>query len=593
MPRLLIAFLIALLPSPATAAAAAGPPNVILIVTDDQGYGDLGATGNPVIRTPNIDELAAGSASMTTFYVSPVCAPTRASLMTGRYNYRTRVVDTWIGRAMMEPDEVTVAEVLRDAGYATGIFGKWHLGDCYPMRAMDQGFETSLVHRGGGIGQPSDPAGGERKYTDAVLFRDGERVETTGYCTDVYFDAAAEWIASAHESGAPFFAYIATNAPHGPFHDVPKDLYDAYAATDLGNAAFPQAPGHPLPLETNEDRRARIFAMITNIDDNVGRIMARLDELGQRENTLVVFMVDNGPNGRRFVAGMRGQKGEVYEGGIRSPFFAHWPARLTPGVSSDRVAAHIDVMPTILDACGVAPPGGIALDGRSVLPLLEGRDVDWPDRPIVIQSHRGNEPRRYHHVAVRTRGWKLVHPSGFGRESFDGEPAFELYDMRADPLEEHDVSSVRPAMVERLRAAYDAWFDDVSRTRSDNYAPPRIHLGSPREPRTVLTRQDWRQLVGRGWGDYSLGRWLVRVERPGPYTIACVLHRVPEEATTATLELNGTRYTRPVEAGATNVVFDDVELPVGPGGLVVTIGHGASLVGPLRVAVTANEQPGE
>ena len=178
----------------AQAQNAAQRPNVILIMTDDQGRGDFSCMENPVLKTPHLDKLAEGAAWMTRFYVSPVCAPTRACLMTGRYNYRTRAIDTYIGRAMMEPDEVTVAEVLRDAGYATGIFGKWHLGDCYPMRAMDQGFEETLVHRGGGIGQPGDPPGGESKYTDPVLFHNGEQVQTKGYCTDVYFDSAMKWI---------------------------------------------------------------------------------------------------------------------------------------------------------------------------------------------------------------------------------------------------------------------------------------------------------------------------------------------------------------------------------------------------------------
>ncbi|MCG6920480.1 MAG: sulfatase-like hydrolase/transferase, partial [Acidobacteria bacterium] len=173
-------------------------PDVILIVTDDQGYGDLGVKGNPLVRTPHIDAMAARSAEMTRFYVSPVCAPTRASLMTGRYNYRTRAIDTFVGRAMMEPGEVTLAEILRDSGYRTGIFGKWHLGDAYPMRPIDQGFEEALVHRGGGIGQPSDPPGGEGKYTDAVLFHNGRQVSTEGYCTDVYFDRALDWIGEHH-----------------------------------------------------------------------------------------------------------------------------------------------------------------------------------------------------------------------------------------------------------------------------------------------------------------------------------------------------------------------------------------------------------
>ncbi len=207
-------------------AAAADPqrPNVILIMSDDQGYGDFGIQGNPVFRTPHIDAMAKRSASMSTFYVCPVCSPTCACLMTGRYNYRTRVVDTWVGRSMMEPSEVTLAEVLSDAGYATGIFGKWHLGDCYPMRPIDQGFQMSLVLRGGGFAQPSEPPENQRRYTNPILFRNGLKVQTEGYCTDVYFDAALEFIEASQRQQRSFFVYLPTNTPHSPLHDVPESL---------------------------------------------------------------------------------------------------------------------------------------------------------------------------------------------------------------------------------------------------------------------------------------------------------------------------------------------------------------------------------
>ncbi len=206
-----------------SATFASERPNVVLIMSDDQGVGDYGFMGNTVIRTPALDAMHARGGFLSRFYVSPVCAPTRASLMTGRYNYRTRCVDTYLGRAMMDTEEVTLAECLRDAGYRTGIYGKWHLGDNYPMRAMDQGFQESLLHRGGGIGQPSDPIGAEGKYTDPVLFKNGEEVAMQGYCTDIFFDAAMDFITHSVSSNNPFFTYIATNAPHGPFDDVPTE----------------------------------------------------------------------------------------------------------------------------------------------------------------------------------------------------------------------------------------------------------------------------------------------------------------------------------------------------------------------------------
>ncbi len=563
-------------------------PNVVLVMTDDQGYGDLGFHGNPVIRTPNLDAMAGRSARMETFYVSPVCAPTRAALMTGRYSQRTRAIDTYIGRAMMEPEEVTVAEALRDAGWATGIFGKWHLGDCYPMRAMDQGFEEVLVHRGGGIGQPSDPEGGESKYTDAVLFHNGARMETKGYCTDVYFDAALDWMRAQHASGHPFFAYIPTNAPHGPFHDVPPELLAEYEAMDLSPERFPREEGYPLPEKHDAKRLAQIFAMITNVDENVGRLFAGLEDMGALEDTLVIYLVDNGPNSRRYVAGMRGNKSSVHDGGVRSPFFAHWPGHLTANTVSDRIAAHVDVLPTILDACDVDPPAGVKLDGRSILPLLEGREVDWPDRTLFVQAHRGNEAVRYHHFLARGQRWKLLNASGFGKELKSVEPAFELYDMEADPGELVDLAAKRPDVVASLRAKYDAWFDDVSNTRSDNYAPPRIVLGAPEAPEVHLTRQDWRRSSGDGgWNRRSIGHWLVDVKAEGPYRVrvrfleGLAIHRV-------VLRLGDVEVTAEVAEGRTEHTFEAVPLPVGPGRLETVLEDAEGFSGAYQLIVTRN-----
>ncbi len=561
-------------------------PNVVLVMTDDQGYGDLGFHGNPVLRTPNLDALAAGSARMETFYVSPVCAPTRASLLTGRYCQRTRAIDTWLGRAMMEPEEVTLAEALRRQGWATGIFGKWHLGDCYPMRPMDQGFEESLVHRGGGIGQPADPEGGEGKYTDPVLFHDGQRVETQGYCTDVYFDSALEWMRVQHAAGRPFFAYIPTNAPHGPFHDVPEELLAEYREMDLSPERFPRGEGYPLPEQHDEERLARIFAMIENVDENVGRLVAGLQEMGARENTLVIFMTDNGPNSRRYVAGMRGQKGSVYDGGVRSPFFASWPRRLGANTVSDRIAAHVDVLPTILDACGVDLPAGVQLDGKSLLPLLEERAVEWPDRTLFVQAHRGDEAVRYHHFLARNQRWKLVNASGFGKELSAVEPAFELYDMQADPFEQVDLAAAHPDVVATLRAEYDAWFDDVGATRPDNYAPPRIALGSPEEPEVHLTRQDWRRTsADGGWNRRSIGHWLVDVRTAGTYR-ARVRFPAGLAVRRVTLRLAGAQATAEVSEGASEHTFEAVDLPAGPGRLEVVLEDEQGTAGAYQVIVT-------
>jgi len=516
--------------------------------------------------------------------VSPVCSPTRACLMTGRYNYRTRCIDTYIGRSMMDPGEVTLAEIMSAAGYGTGIFGKWHLGDNYPMRPGDQGFDEALVHRGGGIGQPSDPEGAERKYTDATLFHNGEKVQTEGYCTDVYFDGAMKWIEKCRAEGRNFFTYIPTNAPHGPFHDVPEDLLAAYKETDLDNSRFPQDKGHKLPEKCNVDKRARIFSMITNIDQNVGRLFARLEALGLTENTIVIFMTDNGPNGRRYVAGMKGMKSHVHEGGIRSPFFVHWPAALRAGQTSDRVAAHIDVLPTILDACGIPRPDDLQIDGRSLMPLLRGDKTEWPDRTLVIQSHRGDEPLLYHHFAARNQRWKLLHASGFGRERFEGEPKFELYDMAADPLEMVDLAAKRPEVVDAMRQRYEAWFADVCSTRPDNFAPPPIHIGTPHENPVVLTRQDWRHVDGQPWGASSIGFWILYVATAGSYDVR-LRFRAAETAGEATLKIGQTQLSGTFEKGATECLFEKVRLAKGTMTLRADLPAEKGVRGPHKVDV--------
>ena len=545
-----------------TVAAAPQPeprrPNVLVILTDDMGHGDLGVHGNPVIKTPHLDRLAHESVRLTRFFVSPVCSPTRSSLLTGRYNYRTRIVDTFNGRSMMDPAEVTLAEMLGGSGYRTGIFGKWHLGDCYPMRPIDQGFQEALVLRGGGIGQPSDPPGGT-SYFDPVLQHNGKPEKCAGYCSDVYTDAAIDYIQKGRSDARPFFVYLAFNCPHDPL-EVPESYRLKYSGADLSNARFPQA-GHPMAGPINADATARLYGMVTNIDDNVGRLLARLDELGLARDTIVLFLTDNGPAFPRYVSGMRGLKGTVYDGGIRVPAFLRWAGKLPAGREVDRIVAHIDVVPTLLEACGVARPEGVTLDGVSLWPLVTGR-VDaaaWPDRTLFFQWHRGDAPERFRAFAARGQKFKLVRAEG---ATAPVPPAFELFDVEADPFELHDIAAARPEVVARLKRAYSEWFDDVSRGRG--YDPPRIHLGSPRENPTTLTRQDWRG--PRAGGPDPLGYWEVDVERPVRVNVSLTL-RPPRGASVAHLKLGKTSRAKPLEAGATTCVFEAVDLAAGPGRL--------------------------
>jgi len=472
--------------------AATDRPNVVLVMTDDQGYGDLGCHGNSHLVTPHLDWFFRQGIELTRFYVSPVCAPTRSSLLTGRYHYRTGVIHTSRGGAKMHGDEVTVAELFRSAGYRTAVFGKWHLGDNYPMRPQDQGFDVSLVHKSGGIGQTPDKP---NSYFNSLLWRNGRRVQAHGYCTDVFFDAALRFIRDCHAKGQPFFVYLATNAPHTPL-EVADQYWRPYAARGL------------------KETTARVYGMVQNIDENFGRLLSELEWLGLRDRTIVVFLCDNGPQQARYNAGLRGRKASTYEGGIRVPFAVQWPGHLPGGRKLDQIAAHIDLLPTLLDLCGVARPDSLSLDGVSLRPLLEGKTVAW-NRSLFFQCHRGLTPHRYQNCAVVTQRWKLVGcPGTFSQEDFppDREPVFELYDLQADPGEQHDVSSQHPEVVAELRRAYDRWFRSVEQSR--HFEPGRIWIDPRREDPTVLCRyQDATYVSGRPDG------WSVRVVRGGVYEV--------------------------------------------------------------------------
>jgi len=492
------------------AACAATPPNVLIVITDDQGYGDLGFHGNPVLKTPNLDAFAKDSVQLTHFYVSPVCSPTRSSLLTGRYNYRTGVVDTFVGRSMMHHDEVTLAEVLRENGYRTGLFGKWHLGDCYPMRPQDQGFEEVLMHRGGGIGQPSDPPGGS-SYIDPILLDNGYAQGLTaqkrkGYVTDVLTNAAIDFIAK--RSPKPFFAYVAYNCPHSPFQVLDAD-WKPYRGIDLGPDAFPKIGGPWATKKLNQEDVGKAYGMIANLDANFGRLVAKVPD-----NTLVIFLTDNGPGGVRWNAGLRNRKGTVYDGGIRVPFFVQWVGKLKGGRKVDEPAAHIDVFPTVLEACGLQVPEKVAIDGRSLLPLWQARDVAWHPRHLFFQWHRGDVPELGRAFAARGPRYKLAQAAGVQVGEY--KPKYELFDMTNDVYEEKDLAAEKPDVVKELKERYETWFKDVKSTR--NFEGPRIYIGGPNEKKTTLTRQDWRGAKA-GWADDSEGHWDVVVQSAGTYRL--------------------------------------------------------------------------
>jgi arylsulfatase/arylsulfatase A len=474
-------------------------PNIVFIICDDLAWGDLSSHGNPHCKTPELDRLRADSVRLTRYCSGPLCTPARAALFTGRHPYRTRAIDTYLGRSTIDPDERTLPELLRASGYATGLVGKWHLGDTYPSRPHDKGFQEALYHGSGGLTQPGNR--GRNSYFDPDLMRNGQLVRTQGYCTDVFTDACLDFIAAhRHE---PFFAFVGFNAPHTPLH-IAEEWLAPYR-----NSGLP-------------DKWQRLYGMVANIDWNVGRILQRLDTLNLAENTIVVFTSDHGPctgaqvdGQNRYNGGLRGQKGQMYEGGIRVPCFWRWKGRFPAGRDVDRLANPIDILPTL-----TTPPTDRKIDGRNLMPLLRGEPVDWPDRSICMQWHRGDVPvRRRNAVNLRQR-WKWYRPH-------ESEPE-QLFDIEADPFETNDLAAAHPDIVQTMCAEYDVWFDDVSSTRPENYAPPPIVVGSPHENPTALTWQDWR-LYGteETWSQNNPGYWPVRVEHTGSYSLTIDL--VPQE----------------------------------------------------------------
>lgn len=551
-------------------------PNIVIMMTDDQGYGDLGSHGNIHLQTPHIEAIGAQGIEMTHFFSYPNCSATRAALLTGRYPYRTGVTAVTQVDHFMNASEVTLAEVLRDAGYQTGIFGKWHLGDNFPMRPTNQGFMEALVHKGGGIGQAAGPAG--NTYFDPILEHNDVSQRYEGYVDDIFTDATLEFIEENRDR--PFFAYLATNLPHFPLQ-VPD--YRAQRFRDMG---------------LHEDN-ARTFGMIENIDHNVGRVMARLEELGLAENTLVIFLSDNGPRDRRtkndvypgrWVANLRGTKTSVYDNGIRVPFFVSWPEGLPQGESTPWMGSVIDIMPTVLEATGIPLPQGVEIDGRSLLPTwTQNVSSGYDDRLFFVQMHYGPTPFKYMHFAVRGQRYKLVSPHDFPHgilyQPTDDEleevlAKLELYDLIHDPSERENIARQHPEIVAEYLARYESWFDEVTEER-DAKGIQRIALGHPAAPAVNLSRFDWGgpRVISKN----ALGHWRVTTHA-GTYDISYDLPEIDRDGV-AHLKYNDVHLTRPISAGQKSVAFEGVKLPAGQGNFHALFHTQRLSEGPLFVDV--------
>lgn len=439
MLRLLLIFL-----TIATGALAAAKPNIIFVITDDQGYGDLSAHGNPVLKTPNIDRLHREGVRFTDFHVSPTCAPTRAALLTGRHEFKNGVTHTIQERERLAPGATTLAEVLKSAGYTTGIFGKWHLGDEPDRWPSNRGFDEMFIHGAGGIGQSYPGSCGDapgNTYFNPAILHNGKFEKTNGYCTDAFFDQALEWI-SGVKGNQPFYAHIATNVPHTPLQVKPEDEA-VYAGKVPENVA-------------------KFFGMIKSVDDNVGKLLAKLAEWKIDNDTLVIFMNDNGGTAgvKLYNAGMRGNKGTPWLGGTRAASFWRWPGTLEPGDRS-ALAAHIDFLPTLAELAGAKLNAKVQaqVEGRSLVPLLRNPNAEWPDR--LLFAHVGRWPTgkaaeaKYTRCSVRDPRWHLV------CDAKTGAKQWQLFDVKADPGEEADVAAKNPQVVARLEQAYDKWWESA------------------------------------------------------------------------------------------------------------------------------------
>jgi arylsulfatase A-like enzyme len=499
MIRSLACLLAATLPA---SADTAKKPNVLIIMTDDQGLGDFSYTGNPVLKTPNLDAFARASVRLTDFHVAPMCSPTRGQLLTGLAALRNGATSVTAGRTFLRPGLPTMPELFARAGYRTGIFGKWHLGDSYPHRPTDKGFHESAYHLGWGQLHSTPELGWP--LIDGRYFHNGARKRYKGHCTDFWFDRATAWMKQCRKEGKPFLCYLPTNAPHGPHVEL-EEYVKPY-----------RKPGQP----------AAFFGMIAHIDKCFGVLEKFLADEKLKDDTIVLFMTDNGGTAgvNLFNAGLRGRKTTYYEGGHRVPCWVRWPnGQFGEPRDVKAPTQNTDLLPTLCELCGVGAPKRAKADERfagvSLAGLLRGAKKALPDRTFVVQY--GQVPKKFDCCVVRGK-WRLVHGK-------------ELYDVEADRAQKKDVAGKHPKIVEAMRDYYEGWWKAVEPTL-DDFVP--ISLGAKQQPVVELTSGDWegtyadngghvREAVGGPTG----GHWHVKVERAGTYEL--ILRRWPERAKAA------------------------------------------------------------
>lgn len=472
-------------------------PNIILVITDDQGYGDLGHTGNPIIQTPAMDKFSSESINLTNYHVGTTCAPTRAGLLTGRNCNRNGVWHTIMGASMLNGEEITLADVFKENGYETGMFGKWHLGDNHPFLPHDRGFDETFYHGGGGIGQTPDYWNND--YFDDSYFRNGVPEKQTGYCTDIWFDEAIKFIENKKDD--PFLCYLSLNAPHGPFN-LPEDYYNRYKDED----------------QINETQK-RFYGMITNVDDNFSRLLKHLDGLGIADNTIVIFTTDNG-TARGYMtdretkeisgynAGMRGTKGSEYDGGHRVPFIMRWPkGGLTGGKKLNELTAHVDMLPTLVTLTGHKFTSTKTMDGTDISSYLLGKENEAPSRLLVTDTQRVPWPVKGKNSCVMEGNWRLIKGT-------------ELYNIGDDPGQTTNLADQHSDRVEKMNAFYESWWEDVIQETKFSV----IELGADasdvitcHDARTTDKHPPWNQRMIRQGKPMEPAKYTVKFVKPGKY----------------------------------------------------------------------------
>ena len=524
-------------------------PNIIIIITDDQGYGDIGINNNSQIITSNLDLLASQSMRFNNFYVSPVCAPTRSSLLTGRYSLRTGVTDTYNGGAMMSTDEQTLSEILRENNYNTGIFGKWHLGDSYPFRPTDQGFNESLIHLSGGIGQVGDFTNyyaANRSYFDPILWHNNEQKKYDGYCSDIFTDEALKFIESNKSN--QFFCYLSFNAPHTPLQ-LPEKYYDLYK--DLDPSLIYEDEKIKMSKKDINDAK-KIYGMITNIDHNVGKLIEKLKELKIDKNTILIFMTDNGAQQKRYASNLRGLKGKVYEGGIKVPFYLKFPKiHGNNGKDINSLSAHIDVLPSLLNLCDIEIPKDIKIDGKNFLnkPLEERSLFSYWTR---------KSPELYQNMSLNKGKYKLV-----GNTNYDSPiESFELFDIDRDPYEIENLIDNRKELATEMKIEMDNIYNEL--INSNNIInKPRIIIGSEFENPSFLNRNDASGQRGIWAQNEIFGFWRAKVYE-GKYNFRFKFNNLNLTSGQMVIEVGSQVFSKKVETDDSGyVLMENIHLNEG------------------------------